>query len=97
MTDMNNNIIAEELMNELELLRSKMNRMKEVRKISIEKKKEKYQAYYKEYQKEYYHSRQKNNEEYMAYQRKRALERYYIKKAEKLALVENNENILVEN
>ena len=83
-----------ELMNELELLRGKMKKMKEQRLQSIERNPEKYKTYFKDYQKEYYHRKQSKNEDYMEYQRKKALERYYRKKAEKEELKNIPENTL---
>jgi squalene cyclase len=94
MSDMNNNNIPEEILNELEYLRNKLNKIKQGRKDSINKKPEKYKEYNREYQREYYHSRQAKNPEYMAYQSKKALERYYKKKEEKQLLL--NENLVIE-
>jgi hypothetical protein len=83
-----------ELLNELEFLRNKLSKIKQGRKDSINKKPEKYKEYAREYQKQYYHSKQINDEKYMDYQRKKALERYYRKKAEKQQLL--NEILVVE-
>ena len=76
--------VPEELLEELDNLRTKFQKQKEARVKTIEKNPEKYASYFKDYHREYYRNKQSKDEKYMEYQRTKALERYYKKKEEKL-------------
>ena len=72
--------VPEELLEELDNLRTKFQKQKEARVKTIEKNPEKYASYFKDYHREYYRNKQSKDEKYMEYQRTKALERYYKKK-----------------
>ena len=67
-------------------LQSQKNKRNETIKKTIESNPEKYSKYFRDYQKEYYHLKTKNDETFMKKKRELSLARYYKKKEEKRLL-----------